>query len=172
MNGPLFASDEMQALKVENHWSAEDLLKQEGIFYLKDIAPLLKIHVPKLKARIRQMQRAEESAWTTMGIKRIWLHWIVRMKVFAPYYRQNLLPKEIGNADDFDTHTLLAQPGLFYLTDVTRHIPFTAQQLRYQANKNPQAKTEMGIWKDDVLNTFLVDMPIFAKWLKKIWLRE
>jgi len=171
MNQPIFASDEMTALKVEQDWTAEELLSQEGIFYLKDIADLLRINVPKLKAHVRQHQEEGKPVWDIMGVKRIWLHWIVRMKVFAPYYRANFLPKDIGRITDHDANTILQQKGLFYLTDVAKLIPFTAQQLRYQANKNPHSKKDMGVWKDPDLNSFLVNMPVFSKWLKTIWLQ-
>ena len=172
MKQPLFESDEMQARKVEEDWTAEDILRQEGIFYLKDLVETLKINGPKLKAQVRAIQMRGDSVWETMGVKRIWLHWIVRMKVFAPYYLAHLLPRDIGDASGFDTHTLLQQPGVFYLTDVVKHIPFTAQQLRYQAHKNRNARAEMGVWKDAECNAFLVDMPIFSHWLKNLWTRE
>lgn len=172
MNQPIFASDEMNALKVEEGWTTEALLEQEGIFYLKDIAGLLRLNVPKLKARVRDLQAQGKPVWEVMGVKRIWLHWIVRMKVFAPYYRANLLPKDIGQIAGHDANSILQQKGLFYLSEVAKLLPFTAQQLRYQANKNPSSKAEMGVWKDAGLNSFLVDMPVFSKWLKTIWLRE
>lgn len=173
MSQTLFASDEMEAMKLEDHWTAEDVLRKEGIFYLKDLVDVLQLNATRLKARVRQMQRMGQSPWVEMGVKRVWLHWIVRMKVFAPYYRANLKPRNIGKVEDFpDVHTLLQQAGLFYLTDVARHIPFTAQQLRYQANKNPNSRKEMGVWKDTELNSFLVDMPTFSKWLKCLWLGD
>lgn len=172
MNQPLFEKDEMQARKVKEDWTAEEILQQEGIFYLKDLIKVLKINGPKLKAQARIIQQQGESVWETMGVKRIWLHWIVRMKVFAPYYRAHLLPKDIGKTTGLDTHSLLQQPGVFYLTDVVRHIPFTAQQLRYQAHKHPKSRSEMGVWKDPECNAFLVDMPIFSHWLRQLWHRE
>ena len=45
----VFSSDEMQVLSVNSHWSREELLDQEGIFFFKDIGPKLDISSNQIK---------------------------------------------------------------------------------------------------------------------------
>jgi len=104
-----------------------------------------------------------------MGIGKTWNHWIVRMKVFAPYYRKNLVPKARRIPKEWDGNTLLKQKVTYYLTDVCSLIPFTPHQIRYQAKKNAKSKKEIGVWKDKDLQMFLVDMSVFSKWIKTLW---
>lgn len=168
----VFSEDEMALSKVEKTWDAEELLAQEGIFFLKDILNKLGLDSVKVKRRARDIEKNGRNAWEVMGVRKIWTHWVVRMKVFAPYYSDHLIPmvKEIDKS--WDGNSLLKQDGVFYLTDVCNFIPFTTHQLRYQAKKNPSAKEEYGIWKDEDLNVFLVDMTPFSKWIKGLWMGD
>ncbi len=104
-----------------------------------------------------------------MGVKKIWNHWVVRMSVFANYYRANLVSKVDRINPNWDGNYLLKQKGLFLLSEVSKLIPFTTHQLRYQAKKNPNAREEIGIWKDPDLRAFVVDMERFAPWIRSIW---
>lgn len=165
----IFAEDEMTLGEVKRHWDADTLLKQECIFFLKDIVVPLGLDPLKVKRMCKEMERTGKNPWEVMGVGKTWNHWIVRMKVFAPYYRKNLVPKAKRIPKDWDGNKLLQSKGIFYLTEVCNHIPFTTHQIRYQAKKNPRSRTEFGVWKDKELQLFLVDMGRFSKWVKTLW---
>jgi hypothetical protein len=165
----IFESDEMKLGVVNPSWDLEALLSQECIFFLKDIVSLLGIESTKVKKHCKEIERTGGNPWTDMGVGKTWNHWIVRMKVFAPYFRKNLIPKAQKIPSDWDGNYLLKQNGTFFLTDVCSKIPFTTHQIRYQAKKNPNSKKEFGVWKDEELQLFLVNMKVFSKWVQSLW---
>jgi hypothetical protein len=165
----IFEEDEMKLGEVHPSWDANTLLKQECIFFLKDVVGPLGLDAPKVKKHTKELEKANKNPWKIMGIGKTWNHWIVRMKIFAPYYRKNLIPKARRIPKDWDGNTLLKQKGTYYLTDVCNLIPFTTHQIRYQAKKNARSKKEIGVWKDKDLQMFLVDMPVFSRWIQSLW---
>ncbi len=165
----IFEDDEMKLGEVNPNWDIESLLNQECIFFLKDIVNLLGIESTKVKKHCKELEKQGKNPWGEMGVGKTWNHWIVRMKIFAPYYRKHLIPKAQKIPPEWDGNTLLKQEGTFYLTDVCEHIPFTTHQIRYQAKKNPNSKKEYGVWKDEELQLFLVNMNTFSKWIKSLW---
>ncbi len=88
----LFEDDEVVRAFHPN-WSAEHLLAQNGLFALKDIARCLAIHSPLVKMRARRIRDSGRCPYAVMGCRKIWTHWFVRMKVFAPYYLKHLKAK-------------------------------------------------------------------------------
>ncbi len=165
----IFEADEMQLKEVDPNWSPEYLLAQESIFFLKDVVKVLQIDSIKVKKKARELNQKHKSPWERMGVRKIWNHWIVRMKVFGPFYRKHLVSRVKNIQEDWDGNDLLKQKGLFFLTDVCKLIPFSTYQLRYQAKKNPAAKKEYGVWKDKELNAYVVDMELFAPWIFSLW---
>ena len=165
----IFEDDEMSLRKIDETWSREDLLAQEGIFFLKDVAALLKMDSARVVKRVKAMAETEENPWRVMGIRKMWNHWVVRMKVFAPYYRANLFTRVQPVDASWDSNQLLQQPGHFLLSEVCELIPFSTYQIRYQAKQNKRAREEYGIWKDPVMSRFVVDMPVFSSWIKSLW---
>ena len=171
MNEKIFEEDAMDLVEVKTIWTADDLLAREGVFFLKDIVKILELHVPDLKKRVKSLQNSGKNPWHVLGARKIWNHWIIRMKVFAPYYRAHLKPRVRRLSGTWDANSLLSEKGIFFLTQVCRYLPFSAHQIRYQAKKRPDARQKIGVWKDDQLKTFLVDMALFAPWLKTLWQR-
>lgn len=165
----VFAKDEMSLVSVDPMWTAEELLQRSGVFFLKDVVRVLDCDPLKVKKNAKELRRLTRCPWSEMGIKKIWNHWVVRMSVFAPYYRRNLVSKVDRIDSNWDGNRLLKQKGLFLLSEVSKLIPFTTHQLRYQAKKNPRAREEIGIWKDPDLHAFVVDMERFAPWIRNIW---
>lgn len=165
----IFQADEMSLGSVKHGWSVDTLLKQECIFFLKDIVTPLGIDAVKVKRHFKEIEQRGELPWEVMGVGKTWNHWIVRMKVFSPYYRKYMAPKARHIPKEWDGNKLLTQKGTFYLTEVCNHIPFTTHQIRYQAKKNPRSRQEIGVWKDKDLQLFLVDMNRFSKWVKGLW---
>ncbi len=166
----IFNEDEMRLMNVYPEWDEEDLLNQEGIFFLKDVAQKLQIHSSEFKKEARAQERLGRNPWDVMGIRKTWTHWQVRMKKFAPYYRAHRLPKIQTVEKSWDGNVLLNQKGRFYLTDVCEKIPFSTHQIRYQVRRTQNPKEEYGVWKDDQYKAYLVDMPIFSRWMKRIWI--
>lgn len=165
----IFKDDEMRLLNVKPEWSEEELLAQEGIFFLKDVAQKLQVHSSEFKKEARMLEKDGKNPWDIMGIRKTWTHWQVRMKKFSPYYRAHRLPKIQTVEKHWDGNTLLSQTGRFYLTDVCEKIPFSTHQIRYQVRRCDNPKEEYGVWKDDQYKAYLVDMERFSSWMKRIW---
>ncbi|CAM2009503.1 hypothetical protein [Acanthopleuribacter pedis] len=165
----LFHKDELELKMVEKTWSVESLLNQDGIFYLKDIVEKLELDTVKIKRLARQMREDGKDPWVLAGIRKVWSHWIVRMKVFAPFYRENLLRRYEKVDPSWDGNTLLKQHGVFYLADVCQLIPFSAHQLRYQAKKMTNSREKIGVFKDPDTKGYAVDMVVFSAWIKTVW---
>ena len=66
----VFEPDEMIRRHVAGHWKCADLLEQEGIFALKDVAGLLHIDSTVIKKRVRALERTGEDAWKVMGARK------------------------------------------------------------------------------------------------------
>jgi hypothetical protein len=165
----LFALDEMGLLRVAPDWNRQDLLRQKGIFFLKDILALLDLSKPRVLRMVKALEEEDKDPYRIMGVRKIWQHWIVRMKVFAPYYREKMAMTFRQIEPQWNGNDLLQQEGLFPLSEVCEHLPFGAHSIRYQAGKRENSREQIGVWKDKDLNIYLVDMPIFAAWLKEIW---
>lgn len=168
----IFQQDEMALSEVNPEWTQDQLLGQKSIFYLKDIVEPLMLDPVKVKRRANELKKKGKSAWEIMGVRKMWTHWIVRMSIFAPFYKKHFQSKVKPLDPSWDGNTLLKQKGIFLLTSVCKLIPFSAHQLRYRAKTNPKADTEYGIWKEKDLNAFVVDMDIFAVWVKGLWSGE
>lgn len=165
----IFESDEMRLCYIAPEWSEEEMLRQEGIFYLKDVAGKLNMSSADFKKRASDLETEGKSPWEIMGIRKAWTQWIVRMIKFADYFKENAFPRVQEVDPNWDGNTLLMQEGQFYLTEVCDKIPFTAHQIRYQVRRNKKARKEFGVWKDLDYKTYIVDMDIFSHWIRTIW---
>lgn len=168
MNENIFDADEMMLRNVDPNWTADELLSAQGIFFLKDIGDILDIDTDKIKKEARRLNSAGKNAWETIGAKKIWNHWIVRMSVFALYYQKKLVSKIRKIPPEWDGNRLLKEKGLFLMTEVCKYIPFSTHQIRYQVERTANAREELGVWKDEELNTFVVQMELFSVWVR--WL--
>ena len=168
----IFEADEMTLSEVKPDWTEEALLSNKSIFYLKDILEILQLDPVKVKRKANDLKKKGEDPWKRMGVRKMWTHWIVRMSIFADYYREHLKSKVQAVDPGWDGNTLLKQKGLFLLTSVCKLIPFSAHQLRYRAKCNPNAQSEYGIWKETDLNAFVVDMEVFSHYVKDLWSGE
>ncbi len=165
----IFESDEMRLCYISPDWSEEDMLGQEGIFYLKDVAGKLNMSSADFKKRASDLEIEGKSPWEVMGIRKAWTQWIVRMKKFADYFKENAFPRVQDVDPAWNGNTLLMQKGQFYLTEVCDKIPFTAHQIRYQVRRNKNARKEFGVWKDPDYKTYIVEMEVFSVWIRQIW---
>ncbi|CAM2070193.1 hypothetical protein SCOR_32760 [Sulfidibacter corallicola] len=165
----VFSKDEITLIQNHKDWSKEKILASEGVFFFKDIVKPLGLSPAKVKHRAKAIKARGGNAWEEMGLRLIWNHWVVRMTVFSSYYREHLISKVRRVDPTWDGNDLLKQKGLFQLSDVCSRVPFTSHQLRYQAKTTQDARNEIGVFKDPELNTYLVDMEIFAPWIIKLW---
>lgn len=158
----IFQADELHFQRCQKHWARKDLLQQEGLFHFKDVNHLLQIEAPLLKQHYEQELSKGTSPWLTIGVRKVWTQWLLRMKVFAPYYQEALEPPFLPVAKHWDADTLLHQRGVFRLTDVCRTISYKpAQFYRFAKKQN------IGAWKDHKLNLWLLNMEEFAPWLQQ-----
>jgi len=170
MNREVFAPDEAGSLqKPLANETAESLLKREGVFFLKDVAPVLDLNRAKFIRETQRLKGAGEDPWKVMGVRRIWNHWLVRMKVFAPYFQERLVRKWRRIPGHWDTNQLLSQSGIFRLADVVRRLPLNQSSIRNQAKTKPLDREVMGVWKDEENSVYLVDMSRFGPWFKNHW---
>ena len=171
-NRPLRREDpeERALLPVEPEWSEEELLRKDGLFRLKDVAFKLNISSADLKKKAFDLEDEGHSAWEVMGIARIFQHWIVRMRFFADYFRGQPFNRVREVEEFWDGNDLLSEKGLFYLANVCEKIPFKAHQIRHQVRGNRNARQEFGVWKDPFYQTYVVEMEVFAAWIKTLWL--
>ncbi|MCB1049531.1 MAG: hypothetical protein H6510_12415 [Acidobacteria bacterium] len=165
----IFDQDEMGLLPVDPNKSTDELLNLQGVFYLKDVARHLDINSQDLKRKAKELEVKGESPWEVMGIRKTWSHWIVRMSKFSPYFRKFMLPKLATVQDEWDTNEMLNQKGVFYLSDVCTKLPFTVHNIKYQVRRNPKSRDLYGVWKDPDYKTYLVDMEVFANWIRRVW---
>jgi len=169
MEPTYFFDDELSLEKPEPGITAERLLRREAIFFLKDLVKPLGLDRLEIKRQVAKLEAEGKSAWETMGVRKVWDRWLVRMKVFAPYYRRHLIKDWRPIPSDWDGNRLLNERGVFKLAEVARKLPVNCEQLRHQAKVLAGARTVLGIWKDPVSGQFFVDMDIFSPWFRNLW---
>lgn len=165
----IFKQDEMNLIEVRPQWDEETLLEQEGMAFLKDVAPILGITSDAVKkAHDEAESKGRGNGYEVTGARKIWNHWIVRLSVFGPFFLKNLKNPVQKVRAEWDGNELLKQEGWFPLAEVCNKLPFSLSQIRHQAKKNPNSREEYGVWKDERMNLFLVDMEPFARWIKSL----
>ncbi len=154
---------------MQAEWSVETLLKQVGMVPLRDAIKILPIKSADVVRACHELEKAGKDAYQVMGARKLWHSWILRMVVFAPFYRAKLVPKYQAVDPSWDSETVLNQVGTFLLSEVYHLTPFSAHQLRHQCQLLKDSRQVMGVYKHPELKRYLVDMPVFRRWLKKIW---
>jgi hypothetical protein len=166
----IFEQDEMKVLDVNPKWDAQTTLSQKGVFFLKDLTSILDFDSVMVKQEARLILKRGESPWQVMGARKLWNQWLIKMQVFAPYYRKYFVPKYRRIDKDWNGQMLLdQQKGIYLLTEVCKLVPFTTHQLRYRAKRSKNPRKEVGVFKDEELNLFLVDLKNFVPWVKRTW---
>ena len=173
-NSDIWAIDELTLYRAaDNHgMSKEEILATPGMFYLKDLVISLDLDMNYVNRALESFKGDYKAIYEQMGMAKLWGGWVVRMKVFAEFCRHWPLERTVTVLripHDWDANTLMRAKGIYSLTQVCRHLPFSARQLRYRCRQNPNAKEVYGIWKDDNSNRFLVDMEVFSEWIRRLW---
>jgi hypothetical protein len=74
-------------------------------------------------------------------------------------------PNGVKSVDpSWDGNKILAQKGLFLLSDVVGSLPFSAAQIRYMAGR-----CDIGVYKDPDMRAYVVEMDRFSDWVRRIW---
>jgi len=155
--------------EVMPQWTPEVFLSQEGIFFLKDVVKKLDLDQARIVRMVKKTIADGGSPNELMGISKMWSQWVVRMKVFAPYYKSQICSPIRSVDHGWDSNVLLSQKGLFLLSEVCTLIPFTSWQIRYQVSRNMGAAQDYGVWKDPETKRYLVNMEVFSAWISKLW---
>jgi hypothetical protein len=167
----IFQLDEIEFRHVDPEWDRETLLAQDGIFYLKDLIEPLNLSRVRLYKAAETLHASGQDPWMVMGLRTVWTFWLIRMKTFSKYYGPHVrrpfkkVP-ETWNANDLANQT----EGVYLLTEVCKLIPFTVHQIHFQAKKHPQARQKLGVWRDETLGVYLVNLVAFSPWLRTTWL--
>jgi len=94
----IFEPDEMKFVGADSAWDIDYLLSQEGIFYLKDVCKILHIAPHQIHKRRTDLLQQGKDPWIVMGIRKIFSHWCLRMKIFSRYCRDQIIPETVAIA--------------------------------------------------------------------------
>lgn len=83
----------------------------------------------------------------------------------------NPIKVERLDSPDLDVNEVLQKQGIYRLSDVCQYMFFTSEQLRNQAKRCVDSRKVMGIFFYEPWGVYLVNMPVFAKWIADLWLR-
>lgn len=142
------------------------LARRDADFPLATLADILGYTTAELKAIADLYQREARQS----GIRKTNAGWVVDI----PLFKQNVYAAHGKNHVRYlpaawDGNRLLEESGLFFLRDVVRLLPFKPNQLRYRAQITPDSRRTIGVFKDQALDAYLVDMQPFAAWIKRVW---
>ncbi|CAM2007460.1 hypothetical protein [Acanthopleuribacter pedis] len=143
-----------------------DLLQRDGLFLLDEVLTRLPLVSFKLKRKVHEHQ----DAWQRIGVTCRDGVWLVNMRVFRQWYLGQAAVHPRFVERHWDANQLLRQKGCFFLIEVSEKIPFTSGQVRHQARKCADSRTEIGVWKEPSLGFYMVEMTAFARWIREIWL--
>lgn len=158
--------NQQNLLNITADWSKERLLKARGLIALSDASRVLGFQPSSVKRAAKKSRAVGKET----GVFKIKNRYVVRIEQFAAFYQDHLLPRFIPVSTDWDRETLLAQDGTFRLSEVCRRLPFSAELLRAEARRLKDARGVMGVYKDPALRTYLVEMPVFKRWIGKLYL--
>ena len=163
----IFEPDELNKVSPKGDWTLEKILSTKGIFHFKNITKILGLTNTRLNHEYNVILKNGTDPYREMGVKKVWNKWVIRMLVFAPYYKDHLKKAFDPVPKGWDANTVVRQKlGVYRLIDICNLLPLTYSQVRRQARKMTDPKTEIGIWKDTDEKVMLVDLTIFSPWLK------
>lgn len=167
----LFEEDE-QCLICRPNLMKEELLETNAMFYLSEITSILNVSITTILGIKEKISRQGESPYSVMGVVKLFENYQVRMKVFAPFYREYIEVLSSRLPEGADVNEVLRQTGTYKLSEVIRYLPFSAYQIRQDMRGCPHPEAEMGVFRHRYFNFYFVRMPVFAKWLEKMWVQR
>lgn len=161
-----FEPDERKLEVPDPKWSKDNLLGQKALFYLKDVGKFLDFDWTLVKIYCER-QKIDQNIWETMGLARLYSHWIVKMARFSIWYRASIFSKIRKPDPSWTIEELLAQQDHFFLADITKALAiFINLRTVYD---NPKPYKERGIWRAKEISRYVVDMSLFSKWAMDEW---
>lgn len=167
----IFAEDE-QLLIQKPKMSKQELLETEAMFLLSEITTILGVSSTTIVNVMKQVEKKGDRPYAVMGVIRVFEVYEVRMKVFAPFYREHLEPLTRKVAKHYNANQVLELTGTYRLTAVTEHLPFRSYQIRYRVLRSSNPREETGVFKHPFLNVYLVEFPKFSHWVKQMWVQQ
>ena len=163
---------DLRRRKVDRSWTADVLLRQRGLFYLKDVVPVLGLNQGSLIWQKNHLLSIGKKPIEVMGLNKMLSRWYVWMPLFEIYLRESR-GFEIKVVDlTWSVDELLGQQGVFRLNDVAMILPLTASTIQKRARANADARAQFGAWKDLKEQTYLLDMEPFSEWARETWPKE
>ncbi|MCB1053531.1 MAG: hypothetical protein H6510_16065 [Acidobacteria bacterium] len=160
--------------EVKKDWSQEELLDQEGIFSLKDVAKKLGTKTVVIRRQIAKLERENKDAqpWEVMGVSN-WAGgtYLVDMQRFKNWWKK--VPKEkryIKEQPEYQEFPKLDSikkvfelTGVYLFEDVKSFLPIPEVSLKNSIRKSTNPESEIGVWC--VGKVFYVRMETFRTYL-------
>ena len=160
---------DLRRRKVDRSWTADVLLRQRGLFYLKDVVPVLGLNHGILIWQKNHLISIGQNPTEVMGLNMLLSRWYVCMPLFEIYLRESR-GFEIKAVDlTWELDELLGQQGVFRLNEVVKILPLTVSPIHTRARENADARAEFGVWRDTQEKTYLVDIEPFSEWVRATW---
>jgi len=153
----------------EPSWDRETLLRQQGIFFLRDILNILDLEEIHIATIVRGQEKAGRDPWSTVGVRRIWNTWHVQMPAFALYYKRHIQPPYAQVPGEWDANAVIAAAGVYRLADICCLIPYTEHQIKAAIRSFDDPRNESGVWFEHAADVWLVDLEQFGPWLEQAW---
>jgi len=160
----IFEPDEV-AIEVDPAWTREELLQKEGYFKFGHIQEKLGISCIDIHSAAKRVRSRGHSVYATIGVRSFWNNWYVRMKVFAPYYRDNIEPKQQKIPEDLDSFLKDPPKKVYILSNILQALDQPASVLRHFINIDPSPRETMGIWRNMELGKYVCYPNILIPWL-------
>ena len=159
---------------VDDRMTQDELLVQEGWFYLKEVFTVLDPgNDGKYKLAFKQFKRLIEKGddpYETMGRRKFGGRVGILMERFAPWYLANPMFKTKKLESDLPFPQFLQEKDVYYrLSEVCKvyrnNLPYSYAILKREADKHEDSLRQVGIVKCDT--TYLVALPWFEHWLRE-----
>ena len=159
--------------------TVEQALDLQCVCFAKDMADKIGIKTELMR------KHYELHGPKKTGIVKFMGSWLVRIPVFKTYYNNYLKEGTAYTVEELPEVSnlveLLALQGVYKLKAVmdTHLFPFPEHRIAVyikneteRLEKNGETlnpRQTYGVWKGMAENVYLVDMPIFSKWLNSLW---
>jgi len=133
--------------------------------FLSDLPRKARPTYYKLRQLEKRYANQHSTFWCRIGAAKLFSRWVVAPNRYRLFLGQPHHPDVCRVDSHWQANDLIHQPGRFYLSKACKKLPFNQNQLRYLGRKEKNAKHTLGIWKDKVSGRWLIDMPVFKKWV-------
>ena len=145
-------NEAISLLEPVNILKPKDLLAKDGLFYLADVADILKFNATALVDAALVLIRGNLSPWEYLGlVPMVDNRWLVYMPAFAAFYNKSLKGKR--RVDQWNVNRFLGALDIYPLTKVKSLLKFIPpKEMRKMTVKQ---KREYGIWAAPQVSGFV-----------------